>query len=297
MLASDATDREGLGDTLTTAIQRGFVQASTANGFIVNKGTAGSQDGFYTNASGHTYAAWQWLAANGTASNTDGSITSTVSANTTAGFSVLTFAGSGGTGTVGHGLSQPPNFIIVKSRDTSNAWYTGSDFYTTWEYYQTLNSPAAQAAGSTVWNSTAPTSSVFSIGASLNTLAEDYVAYCWHSVEGFSKFGKYTGNGSADGPFVWCGFKPAFILFKNASAYQSWCIFDVARQTYNVLGPLLLAEQPDAETSVTYVDALSNGFKLRTTDARVNGSGATHIFMAFAEHPFGGDGVAPVPAR
>jgi hypothetical protein len=297
VLASDATDKEGLGDTLTTAIQRGFVQSSTSNGFIVNKGTAGSQDGFYTNASGHTYAAWQWLAANGTASNTNGSITSTVSANTTAGFSVLTFAGSGGTGTVGHGLSQPPNFIIVKSRDTSNAWYTGSDFYTTWEYYQTLNSNAAQSAGSTVWNSTAPTSSVFSIGASLNTSAEDYVAYCWHSVEGFSKFGSYTGNGSTDGPFVWCGFRPAFVMFKKTSGTDSWEIFDNTRPGYNATGLGLFPNATDSESTGRNIDILSNGIKQRNANGTTNESGYTYIYMAFAEHPFGGDGVAPVPAR
>jgi len=299
VLAADATDKEGLGDTITTAQQRGFVQSSTSNGFIVNKGTSGSQDGFYTNASGHTYAAWQWLAANGTASNTDGSITSTVSANTTAGFSVLTFAGSGGTGTVGHGLSQSPNFIIVKSRDTVNAWYTGSDFYTTWEYYQTLNSTAAQAAGSTVWNSTAPTSSVFSIGASLNTSAEDYVAYCFHEVEGFSKFGKYTGNGSTDGPFVWCGFSPAFVIIKCSSVANSWTMYDTTRQPYNANGRYILAESSAAEVASTTVeiDILSNGFKARDNQNNINGSGRTYIYMAFAEHPFGGDGVAPVPAR
>jgi hypothetical protein len=251
----------------------------------------------FTNASGHTYAAWQWLAANGTASNTNGSITSTVSANTTAGFSVLTFAGSGGTGTVGHGLSQPPNFIIVKSRDTSNAWYTGSDFYTTWEYYQTLNSNAAQSAGSTVWNSTAPTSSVFSIGASLNTSAEDYVAYCWHSVEGFSKFGSYTGNGSTDGPFVWCGFRPAFVMFKKTSGTDSWEIFDNTRPGYNATGLGLFPNATDSESTGRNIDILSNGIKQRNANGTTNESGYTYIYMAFAEHPFGGDGVAPVPAR
>jgi hypothetical protein len=252
-----------------------------------------------TGSSSNTFVGWQWLAANGTASNTDGTITSTVSANTTAGFSVLTFAGSGGTGTVGHGLSQSPNFIIVKSRDTANAWYTGSDFYTTWEYYQTLNSTAAQAAGSTAWNSTAPTSSVFSIGASLNTLAEDYVAYCWHSVEGFSKFGSYTGNGSTDGSFVWCGFRPAFVIIKRFSSTGNWWMYDPVRDTIQPMDSTLNANTSSAELTnrVEKVDNLSNGFKLRSSDTEVNGSGSNYIFMAFAEHPFGGDGVAPVPAR
>ena len=252
-----------------------------------------------TGSSGNTFVGWQWLAANGTASNSDGSITSTVSANTTAGFSILTYAGSGGTGTVGHGLGQAPNFLIVKSRDTANAWYTGSDFYTTWEYYQTLNSTAAQSAGSTVWNSTAPTSSVFSVGASINTSAEDYVAYCFHEVEGFSKFGKYTGNGSADGPFVWCDFRPAYVLIKVSSTSGSWFVYDTARDTYNASKLQLFPNLTSAEdTSSTYdIDIVSNGFKIRSSNGNINTSSGTHIFMAFAEHPFGGDGVAPVPAR
>ena len=253
------------------------------------------------NKSGYAYVAWNWLAANGTASNTDGSITSTVSANTTAGFSISTYTGNATSGaTIGHGLGVAPDVIIVKNRDAADAWQVyhsgvASDPATD---YLVLNTTAASVDNVNRWNDTAPTSSVFSLGnaVEVNTNTEDYVAYCFAGVEGFSKFGSYTGNGSADGPFVWCGSKPAFILFKNAGAVQSWCIFDVARQTYNVLGPLLLV-QTDAETSVTYVDALSNGFKLRTTNARVNGSGVTHIFMAFAENPFGGDGVAPATAR
>jgi hypothetical protein len=164
-----------------------------------------------------------------------------VSANTTAGFSVLTFAGSGGTGTVGHGLSQSPNFIIVKSRDTANAWYTGSDFYTTWEYYQTLNSTAAQAAGSTAWNSTAPTSSVFSIGASLNTLAEDYVAYCWHSVEGFSKFGKLHRQRLDRWPVCLVRFQTCFCNVKKTSSTGNWEMYDPVHVTrlFNLWSQLL----------------------------------------------------------
>jgi hypothetical protein len=249
------------------------------------------------NQSGITAAAWQWLAANGTASNTDGTITSTVSANTTAGFSIVTYTGGGGTGTVGHGLGQAPNFLIVKSRDTVNAWYTGSDFYTTWEYYQTLNGTAAQAAGSTVWNSTAPTSSVFSVGASVNTSAEDYVAYAFAEVEGFSKIGKYTGNGSAAGPFVWCGFRPALIIGKSATAAENWWMYDTARNTYNVADDYLSPNLTNTEATAAWFDINSNGFKVRDNGNAPNGSGATIIFMAFAEHPFGGDGVAPVPAR
>jgi hypothetical protein len=292
-----ATDQTTAESSFTNSIY-GYLSSFDSDGYTL---TPGSTNNNYWNENAINFVSYNWLAGNGTASNTDGSITSTVSVNTTAGFSVLTFAGSGGTGTVGHGLSQSPNFIIVKSRDTSNAWYTGSDFYTTWEYYQTLNSTAAQAAGSTVWNSTAPTSSVFSIGASLNTSAEDYVAYCWHSVEGFSKFGSYTGNGSADGPFVWCGFRPVFILVKEYTSADDWLVYDAARDPYNVAGqvwrPDSSAAEFDGRGGSRDVDFLSNGFKFRSSNATMNGNGAGYIFMAFAEHPFGGDGVAPVPAR
>jgi hypothetical protein len=305
VLASDATDREGLGDTLTTAIQRGFVQASTANGFIVNKGTAGSQDGFYTNASGYTYAAWQWLAANGTASNTNGSITSTVSANTTAGFSIVGYTGITGGGTIGHGLSDVPDFIVVKHRPGTDRWTV---FHTdTSDAYIYLNETlAAETANAALrfGNGTVvvqPTSSVFTIGTStdVNTNGNDYIAYCWHSVEGFSKFGKYTGNGSADGPFVWCDFRPAYVLIKVSSTSGSWFVYDTARDTYNASKLQLFPNLTSAEdTSSTYdIDIVSNGFKIRSSNGNINTSSGTHIFMAFAEVPFGGAGVAPVPAR
>jgi hypothetical protein len=300
VLASNATDREGLGDTLTTAQQRGFVQASTANGFIVNKGTAGSQDGFYTNASGHTYAAWQWLSANGTASNTNGSITSTVSANTTAGFSIAGYTGNAAaSATIGHGLNEAPQFYVVKRRDSTGNWVVYSEVIGATNYLL-LDTTAASTANP-VWNDTAPTSTVFSVNnnAGVNGSGNDYIAYCWHSVEGFSKFGKYTGNGSTDGPFVWCGFRPAFVIIKRFSSTGNWWMYDPVRDTTQPMDSTLNANTSSAELTnrVEKVDNLSNGFKLRSSDTEVNGSGSNYIFMAFAEHPFGGDGVAPVPAR
>ena len=307
VLASNATDREGLGDTLTTAQQRGFVQASTANGFIVNKGTAGSQDGFYTNASGHTYAAWQWLAANGTASNTDGSITSTVSANTTVGFSIVGYTGNAAaSATIGHGLNEAPQFYVVKRRDSTGNWVVYSEVIGATNYL--LLDTTATSTANPVWNDTAPTSTVFSVNnnAGVNGSGNEYIAYCWHSVEGFSKFGKYTGNGSLDGPFVWCGFRPSFLMVKRTDVASDWFMLDNQRPGYNVIGGGGVGQLPAnltyAESSLsTYaiVDFLSNGFKVRhdMTYGYWNASGGTYIFMAFAEHPFGGDGVAPVPAR
>jgi hypothetical protein len=303
VLATNATDREGLGDTLTTAIQRGFVQASTANGFIVNKGTAGSQDGFYTNASGHTYAAWQWLAANGTASNTDGSITSTVSANTTAGFSVIGYTGNATSGaTIGHGLGVAPAMVITKSRDngTGRNWAVYHAALGPTKYLE-LNGTDPAYVGSTRWNDTAPSSTVITLGSqqTTNDSGAAMIAYAFAEVEGFSKFGSYTGNGSADGPFVWCGFRPAWVMTKRTDSTSSWFIYDSVRDTDNETYNRLFADLTDAEVTSTAVglDLLSNGFKLRNSNFNVNASGGSYIFAAFAEHPFGGDGVAPVPAR
>jgi hypothetical protein len=254
-----------------------------------------------TGTSGNTFVGWQWLAANGTASNTDGSITSTVSANTTAGFSVVTYTGTGSAATIGHGLSTAPSCIFAKARTSAYNWKVYHSGLTSAGYRLILDSSAAQAADSTTWNNTDPTSSVFSVSTDNGTNASsvDYVAYCFAEVEGFSKFGKYTGNGSTDGPFVWCGFRPAFIMTKRTDSTSSWFMYDSVRDTDNETYNRLFADLTDAEVTSTAVgfDLLSNGFKLRNSNANVNASGGTYVFMAFAEHPFGGDGVAPVPAR
>ncbi len=264
--------------------------------------TVGSDAAVNTNTA--TYAAWQWLAANGTASNTDGSITSTVSANTTAGFSVVTYTGTGSAATVGHGLGAEPQFIAIKSRTYVESWgvYPGTSMGYGGQYRLKLNETSPVAASSGFWNNTDATSSVFSLGTELkvNKSGEEHVAYCWAEVEGFSKFGSYVSNGSTDGPFVSCGFRPAFLLIKDTQNAEYWHIYDSTRDTYNVTEKYLYANLADAEatSSTKVLDFLSNGFKLRGTDGGINSSsGRTYIFMAFAEHPFGGDGVAPVPAR
>jgi hypothetical protein len=259
------------------------------------------------NKSGYAYVAWNWLAANGTASNTNGSITSTVSANTTAGFSVVTYTGTGSAATVGHGLSTTPEMIIVKNRSATWGWFVYNSYLTnpTTGRLQ-LNLTNAEIAGGTPgpWNNTAPTSTVFSIGDSsfpeVNGSGDSIVAYCFAEVEGFSKFGKYTGNGSADGPFVWCGFKPAFILVKETSTARDWQLWDRDRSPVNVADDLLFPNGTYAEgvnDPNNGVDMIANGFKIRGSGSGCNQSGGTYIFMAFAEHPFGGDGVAPATAR
>ncbi len=263
--------------------------------------TVGS-DGSY-NTSSATYAGWQWLAGNGTASNEDGSITSTVSANAAAGFSIVSYTGNAtGGATIGHGLSQAPEMVITKSRDNG----TGRN----WAVYHVVPGPTKYAeldgngpfyAGSTRWNDTAPSSTVVTLGSqqTTNDSGAAMIAYCWHSVESFSRFGSFIGNGSANGSFIYTGMTPAFVIIKCSSVANSWTMYDTVRQTYNPNGRYLIAETNGAEVASTTVeiDILSNGFKARDNQNNINGSGRTYIYMAFAEHPFGGDGVAPATAR
>ena len=253
------------------------------------------------NGSSDTYASWNWLGANGTASNTDGSITSTVSANTTSGFSIVSYTGTGANATVGHGLGVAPKMIIVKDRSAAKNWTVyhigvGNDKDILLDVTNTENT-------STAWNNTTPTSSVFSIGTlgNVNTSSNNYIAYCFADVQGYSKFGSYTGNGNADGTFVYTGFKPAWILIKHSgggtAGGEQWNLQDVKRSTYNPSIISLFPNTTDADNSTTNnsLDILSNGFKVRTVDNRLNNSGATYIYMAFAEEPLVGDN--PATAR
>jgi hypothetical protein len=263
-----------------------------------------------TGSSGNTFVGWQWLAANGTASNTDGSITSTVSANTTAGFSVIGYTGNATSGaTIGHGLGVAPAMVITKSRDngTGRNWAVYHSALGPTKYLELDNTNLANV-GSTRWNNTAPSSTVITLGSqqTTNDSGAAMIAYAFAEVEGFSKFGSYTGNGSLDGPFVWCGFRPSFLMVKRTDVASDWFMLDNQRPGYNVIGGGGVGQLPAnltyAESSLsTYaiVDFLSNGFKVRhdMTYGYWNASGGTYIFMAFAEHPLGGDGVAPVPAR
>lgn len=242
------------------------------------------------NGSGSTYVMWGWKANGSGVSNTDGSITSTVSANTTSGFSVGTFVGNQTAGaTVGHGLSQAPEMIIIKDRPTVNDWPV---YHASISPSQTmkLNSTNAAFTESTIWNNTAPTASVFTLGSSnlANNNTKSHVFYAFHSVEGFSSFGSYVGNGSSDGPFVYCGFRPAFVLTKPADTASSWCIHDSERTPANT-GTMgyFKANTSDAENFSRFdMDLLSNGFKIKSSDADVNHSGGRVIYMAFAENPF-----------
>ena len=253
------------------------------------------------NGSGRTYVAWQWKTQGAAgSSNTDGSInTTTTSVNQTAGFSINTYTGTGSNATVGHGLGAVPKMILIKDTTNTESWIVyhegvGNDGNL---YLNLTNAKATQA----VFQDTTPTSSVFSLGTTdgANKASGVHVAYCFAEVPGYSSFGSYTGNGSTDGPFVYTGFKPAFVMTKRTNAASDWKMWDNERVPYNVNGLTLAANSNGAESSGTaqHSDFLSNGLKIRGSDTETNGSGSTYIYMAFAENPFGGDGAAPATAR
>ena len=243
------------------------------------------------NTSAATYVGWQWNAGGSTVTNTSGSISAQVRANPTAGFSVVTYTGTGANATVGHGLGAVPSMLIVKGRSTAGdpwAVYHSSLANTQYLY---LNSTAAVATGVNLWNSTTPTSSVFSVGASQDTnrSAGTLVAYCFAAVAGYSAFGGFVGNGSADGPFVYLGFRPRFLMIRNPAIVANWLLFDSSRDTYNPEVLFVFANTSDVEqnsSASVALDFVSNGFKIRQTSGNINASGNTLIYMAFAENPF-----------
>ncbi|NDG30367.1 hypothetical protein EB118_09880 [bacterium] len=295
-LSVDSDDKQGFGTTVGSPAQYGYLSAFGSDGFTV---VAGSVGGNFVNSSGNNFASWNWLAANSTTSNTNGSITSTVSANQTAGFSIITYTGTGSAATVGHGLGVAPSMILLKIRSAVDAWIVYSKSLGNTKI-MVLNSTAAVNTRAD-WNNTSPTSSVFSIGtfSNENTNAATYVAYCFAEVKGYSKFGSYTGNGSADGTFIYTGFKPAFLIVKeSSSAGNNWQIGDNKRNGYNVIAPRLEASTSASEyTNLSWVDFVSNGFKIRSSDGAFNTSSNTYIYMAFAENPFVLTDGTPVTAR
>lgn len=279
-LTSNATAAEGG----TNADTYGYLTAFASDGFT----TSNSYPNFYFNSNNETYVAWNWKANGAGVTNTAGSITSTVSANTTSGFSVVTFTGNGGTAsTVGHGLGSAPKFIIQKRRNDAGGWncYHAS---LPVDYRIDLNTTAAATYDPGAWNATRPTSSVYSIQnpGNTNISGATYVAYCFAEVQGFSKAFSYTGNGSADGAFVFTGMRPAYVLLKRTDTTSNWTVLDFKRLGYNVDNNLLYPNLSDAEGTTDLADLLSNGFKLRSTDASVNANGGTYIGFAFAESPF-----------
>ena len=296
----------------------GRVTSLDSTGFTVG---TDSQAG--VNTLNNTYVAWNWLAGNGTSSNTDGSITSTVSANPSAGFSIVSYSGSktsAGSDTVGHGLNVAPSLIIVKRRNSAYGWsvaHASLGFGSS----NILALDSTDSAGAYSWDDfgAAPTSDVFTVSYSnrTNISGGTHIAYCFAEVEGYSKFGSYTGNGSPDGPFIHLGFRPRFIMIKAVTSvlsgydtWRGWYMVDTARYPFNgSTENQLWANRDVAEGYRGGVgtgqadlgfDILSNGFKLKRSSSyavEINYTNTTHIYCAFAENPFGGSGVSPATAR
>jgi hypothetical protein len=302
-LSSNETQAEGFDENDWGG---GYISSFNSDGFTANGGTSNAST---TNNNGENYVAWNWLASNTTASNTDGSITSTVSANTTSGFSIVSYTGVGSISNVGHGLGVAPKMYMVKRRDAGGASWcvyhasvgnTGALF---------LNDTASTSVSSSYWDNASPTANVFYLGGTnqaVNANGGTYIAYCFAEVKGFSKFGKFTSNGSDDGTFTYCGFKPAWIMMKAnvTDVWSHWFIFDNKRDTYN------LADLPQyanlaiqdgyyggtPATNYSQIDMLSNGFKIRRDgNWGLGGNGTEVIYMAFAEEPLVGDN--PATAR
>jgi hypothetical protein len=289
-----------LDSSATTAeeITNTRIGAFISDGFQLGSGSVQNR----VNQSGIEIASWNWL-ANGTGvANTQGSIASTVSANTTSGFSIVSFTGNATAGaTIGHGLGSAPSLILTKNRDFAYNWHLWTHAFSSYNDTIQLNTTAAIDTG-TLLNNTAPTSSLITLGNSavINASGEKIIAYVFAEKKGYSKFGSYTGNGNADGTFVYTGFKPAFVIMKNtADGGASWQMFDNKRNIFNQMNGRLFpnssnAENTDADNNI---DFLSNSFKMRTSNGDTNSSGVTFIYMAFAENPFVTSTSIPTTAR
>ena len=305
---SGATDH-GLYDAVRGIQKQLESNTTTAETTETTGLTAFGTDGFTVgalaqlNTSSATYVAWNWLGANTTVSNTSGTISSTVSANTTSGFSIVSYTGNGTSGaTVGHGLGVAPKMVIGRRRATIEDWIVNHTLASaTAGSYLKLNTTNAVISGNAVvWNNTNPSSTVFTLGTdtSLNGNGSTYIAYCFAEVKGYSKFGSYTGNGSTDGTFIYTGFKPAWIMVKETGNVNSWRMLDNKRSPINVMNKPLFANLNNAEGTADHeTDFVSNGFKIRSSDTNMNRSGGTYIYMAFAENPFTSSKGIPTTAR
>jgi len=269
--AAETTDSTGL-------------TAFGSSGFTVGASTT------YNN-SGATYVGWGWKGGGTAVTNTSGTVNSSVSANTTAGFSAVTYTGSASAVTVGHGLGVAPSMVIVKALGTPNGTARPSLVYhisigATKILYLDRTDAATTTSGP--WNDTAPTSTVFSLGTepSTNWASNNYVAYCFAPISGYSAFGSYTGNGSTDGPFIFTNMRPRWLMFKRTDTTNNWIMYDTSRSTYNAAQNFLYPDLANTEGTGVYIDFVSNGFKLRDTNAIFNASGGTYIYAAFAENPF-----------
>ena len=301
--SGDATSSHALTDTVRGVTKTLSSNLNTAEATYSNALTNFSSNGFtvsdkaIVNGNGDSLVAWNWKA--GTSFTNDasatgiGSIDSTGSVNTDAGFSIISWSGTGSNGTIAHGLGSTPQVVLLKELNGTNNWLMShqplSASLGDYTRFMTLNSTGAvSGAGNVVFQGSAFTSSVFNVGTSAgsNRNGGTYIGYCFAEKQGYSKVDLYTGNGNADGTFTYTGFKPAFVMIKRSDASDSWCVFDNKRLGYNVNNYTLFANQSAAENTEASIDFLSNGFKLRGTQTRLNASNGTYIYMAFAENPF-----------
>jgi hypothetical protein len=299
-------EEHALGDAVRGATKIIKPNATSAEATSSSYFTSFDSDGFTlgndskTNTNSSTYASWNWKANGAGVSNTDGDITSTVSANTTSGFSIVTYTGNSTAGaTIGHGLGVAPSMVIFKKLNGTSAW---SVYHKSLGngYFINLQDTGGSTLSSTFLNNTSPSSSLITLGDADNgnTSGATYVAYCFAEKKGYSKFGSYVGNGSTDGTFIYTGMKPAFVIHKRTdSAGYSWLIHDNKRPDYNSTDKILEADLPSVEQSNYHMDLLSNGFKHRITSGSTNASGGTYIYMAFAENPLVGTNNIPATAR
>jgi hypothetical protein len=288
-LQPDDTTAEGG----TSADADGYISAFTSNGFTLTEGSSGDH---YTNEGSRTFVAWGWKASGSTASNTNGTnITSTVDANTTSGFSIVSWTGdNSGSSTVGHGLGKTAEFVVIKNRADASNWQVKHKNNSA-NASQSLDATDAESsrAGSTnggIADLSGTTTFGFIAGSAgvpaANGASDAMIAYVWNSVQGYSKFGTYTGNNNADGTFLYLGFRPAYLMVKKIDGADSWTVLDKERSPFNPVDDQLYANGNDAEADANVCDFLSNGVKFRGNGGSYNGNGNDYIYMAFAEQPF-----------
>ena len=289
-------------DVIRGVTKRIYSNETNAEETASNSLISFDSDGFTFNADNNVnknaknFVSWNWLGANGTASNSNGSITSTVSANTTSGFSIVSYSGASSGGTIGHSLGVKPDIVLIKCRSATANWLFTTDIIDGSKDYLFLNQTNAKGDLTTAL----PTSSVFTVSGDddQGENGKTYIAYCFNSVKGYSKFGSYAGNGNANGTFVYTGFKPAFVIVKvYAGGTGDWQMYDNKRVGYNDANYRLKPSASSAEATDEPIDILSNGFKLRNTGGSFNASGDDYIYMAFAENPFVTSTGIPTTAR
>ena len=301
------TDNHAIFDAIRGATYRIYPNATDAQIQATNSLASFDSDGFTlndggdANGNGENIVGWNWKAGGGQgSSNTDGSINTTyTSVNTTSGFSISKYTGTGSAATVGHGLGVAPKVVMVKNLSSSGDWRVYTETTGNQSQLSLSQDSVADSGNTAMWNSTSPTTTTFSIGthAGVNENSSNFIAYCFASKTGFSKFGEYAGNGNADGSFIYTGFKPAWILVKCTNASEYWHLYDNIRSPINEAKLRLLPNVNNAESTEAGVDLLSNGFKWRNSASNFNGSSKNYIYLAFAEEPLVASNGTPATAR